>query len=159
MIEITLSQDKIAIIDDEDYDVVSQYHWHTRKTPHNFYAVTHIYKEDKRTTLAMHQLITLPNFGQQVDHKNGNGLDNRRENLRIVTHQENNFNRKYTFGTSKYKGVSWHKRDNYWQATIKFNKKAKMLGYFKEEKEAALAYNVAAKKYFGEFASLNEIDV
>jgi len=159
MKEIPLSQEKIAIVDVEDYEVVSQYHWYTRKTSHNFYAVTHIYQDGKRTTLAMHQLIMLSYFGQQVDHINGNGLDNRKKNLRVVTHQQNNFNRKYTFGTSKYKGVSWNKRDNCWQATIKFNNKAKMLGYFKEEVEAAKSYNSAAKKYFGEFAALNEVEI
>lgn len=156
MIEIFLTQNKIALIDDTDYEVVRHYHWYTRKTPHNYYAVTHSYRGGKRTTLAMHQLIMPCNAGQQIDHIDGNGLNNQKANLRICTHQENNWNRHYTYGTSKYKGVSWSRGK--WQATIKVNNKAKFLGYFTDEKEAAAAYNEAALEYFGGFARLNTFE-
>jgi len=93
-----------------------------------------------------------------VDHINGDNLDNRKKNLRLCTYAENNRNRKPLENkTSKYKGVGLNK--NYkiktWQARIVKNSKRYSLGYFKNEKEAALAYNQAAKKYFGEFAYLN----
>ena len=155
MIEIPLSQRKVAIIDDEDYALVSQYNWYTRKTKHNFYATCHVYKNGKRTTIAMHQLLCPSD--DFVDHKNGNGLDNRRQNLRACTKHQNDMNRHYTHGSSKYKGVSWNKRDNKWQATIKYENKGRFLGYYISEQEAALAYNEAALKYFGEFARLNEV--
>ena len=155
MIKIPISQEKEVIIDDEDYELVSQYKWYTRKARHTYYAVCHVYKNGKRTSLAMHQVLC-PS-PDKVDHKNGNGLDNRRGNLRACTKHQNDMNRHYTFGSSKYKGVSWNKRDKKWQATIKYNNVGKFLGYFTVEEEAAKAYDSAALEYFGEFASINGV--
>lgn len=158
MIEISLTQGKVALIDDEDLEIIEGYKWYCRKTHHNYYAVAHKYIERKRTSIQMHREILKCTFKEyQVDHIDGNGLNNCKSNLRIVTPQQNSFNRKYTFGTSMYKGVSWNKRDDFWQATIKYNGKSKMLGYFKDEMDAAKAYNEAAKELFGEFAALNEV--
>lgn len=94
-----------------------------------------------------------------IDHKNGNTLDNRRENLRICTYSENNRNRKQISSNNKsgYKGVSWDKQKNKWRTCLNINKKQKHIGFFNDIIEAAKAYNEAAIKYFGEFAKLNKI--
>jgi len=91
-------------------------------------------------------------------HINGCGLDNRKANLRPVTHAQNHQNRRKISGTtSRYKGVSWYKRRNRWHATIQINRKTKDLGYFEKEEDAAHAYDEAAKEAVGEFARLNGV--
>jgi hypothetical protein len=97
-------------------------------------------------------------MGLDVDHINGNPLDNRKCNLRVVSHQENCFNRKLSKNNSTgYKGVSIFRPNGKYKASIKVNYKQIHLGYFETPEDAALAYNNAATKYFGEFARLNEI--
>ena len=94
----------------------------------------------------------------RVDHANGNGLDNRRCNIRLCEHRQNMWNqggRKNT--SSKYKGVTYFKRDGNWQAKIAPNGKTVHLGYFKTEEEAAKAYNDKAVELFSEFAKLNDL--
>jgi hypothetical protein len=109
----------------------------------------------------MHRLLVEVNLGQEVDHINGNGLDNRKENLRVCTKSQNLGNQKKTklYGgvatSSKYKGVSWDKRVQKWVAKIGINGKRVYLGLFEDEEKAAEAYNKAALEYFGEFALLN----
>ena len=94
--------------------------------------------------------------GMATDHINGDGLDNRKQNLRICTHAENLRNRRLgKNNTSGYKGVSWHKLHKLWYAHISHNKKLMSLGYFKDKEEAAKAYDRKAIELFGEFAKLN----
>jgi hypothetical protein len=94
--------------------------------------------------------------GLLVDHRNLNGLDNRRSNLRLATHGENNQNKRKRKGaSSRYIGVSFEKRIKKWSARIMYKGKAIWLGNFKNEIDAALAYDKAARKYYGEFARLN----
>ena len=113
-----------------------------------------------------HRLIFLMHYGylpKYLDHKDGDRKNNHIENLREATWSQNQrntiksglFNGKLT--TSTYKGVSWHKHQGKWRARIYFNEKTKELGYFTDEKEAANAYNLAAIKYHGEFARLNDL--
>ena len=91
-----------------------------------------------------------------IDHINGNPLDNRKENLRLVTPQQNTMNkRSYKNSTSKYKGVYWDKKYNKWRTRITIDNKKKHIGYYQDEREAALAYDKEAKKLFGEYAHLN----
>ncbi|WP_411706281.1 AP2 domain-containing protein [Edaphovirga cremea] len=94
----------------------------------------------------------------EVDHRNENKLDCRKENLREATHQQNNFNKVANSNNkSGYKGVSFYRASNKWQASIKVNGRSKHLGHHETPEKAALAYNQAASKYFGEFAYLNNI--
>jgi hypothetical protein len=108
-------------------------------------------------TQLLHRLIAAEaglDVSQQIDHRNGNKLDNRLENLRPANQAENSYNQgKRKHNTSGFKGVSWSKSHQKWQATIKVNYRQKHLGYFATAEEAAAAYQEAALKYHGEFAN------
>ena len=156
--KILLTQDKIALIDDKDFPLISEYKWRACKNRDTYYAMAHIRKNGKRTGLLMHRLILNAPKEMETDHINHNGLDNRRSNLRFATNQQNSFNQKINkkkSSSSEYKGVSWNKRDKKWYAQIYIDYKLHYLGYFDDEQDAALAYNEAAKKLFGEYACLN----
>jgi hypothetical protein len=157
MKEIPLTQNKIAIVSDEDYDYVNQWKWCFHRSG---YAVRTARVEGKQKTLSMHRVILerdnpIPE-GKQVDHINMNRIDNRRENLRVVTDSQNKMNKKSTASsTSKYKGVSWHSGRNKWHTQIKINKKVIFLGQYDNEIEAAKVYDNKAIELFGEYATLN----
>lgn len=163
MREIPLTHGKVAIVDDEDYDLVKGHTWHARKNKDSgiFYAGTVIIKKGTRRNMLMHRLIINPPSGMKVDHKNHDGLDNRRENLRVCTQSQNCANRRKRKNcSSRYKGVSFSKPKGKWQAYSKqFGKEGKIIhiGYFLTEQEAAAAYNEKALEHFGEFAHLNKI--
>lgn len=155
---IPLTQGQVAIIDDEDWPIVKEYKWHTNKIADIYYAASTIRKESgKQTVLFMHRLL-MGEPKMLIDHKNGDGLDNRKENLRVASCKQNAMNQKSNGGASKYKGVTFHKRDKYWQASIVIDGSLKYLGSFKNEEEAAKAYNKAAVEHFGEFARLNVLN-
>lgn len=143
-----------AIVDDEDYEKLSQYTWHPEIRENTIYAK----KTVKCGGEYMHKMVTGFN---QTDHHNNIGLDNRRINLRDATHAENQMNslkRKTASGlkpTSQYKGVSL--RSGKWDAYIIFNYKKIHLGRFNLESDAAKAYDLKAKELFGEFARTNFI--
>lgn len=103
----------------------------------------------------LHRVIMNAPPGVEVDHINGDTLDNRRCNLRFATSTQQKCNQRPRGGTSKYKGVGWHKRDRKWRAQITYHGKQISLGYFDGELGAAFAYDVAARILFGEFARLN----
>jgi len=107
--------------------------------------------------LIMHRVIMNPPKSMLVDHKNRNTLDNRRCNLRICSRSQNNSNCIDKNNGDHFKGIWFHKQSQKWCAEIMINSKRIYLGIFITPEEAALVYNEAAKKYFGEFARLNEI--
>lgn len=153
--EIPLTQGKVALVDDEDFNLVKKFKWHAWKN-HNWswYA--------RRSTtygeISMHRLITDTPSGMEVDHINGDGLDNRRSNLRICTRANNSRNRIKAIGkTSNFKGITLARGK--WQSSIRVEDTLIYLGRFESEVQAALAYDTAATKYFGEFAKTNFINV
>lgn len=158
--QIPLTQGQVTLVSDIDYLELSQYTWYACKNYQGDFYVTRIFtgKGDKRVTIYMHRQILGLKRGdkRQGDHKNHNTLDNRRKNLRICTHPQNNMNRKSNLhATSIFKGVSWHKQNKKWVANIHIKKGIKYLGSFVAEIDAALAYNQAALYYFGKFAYVN----
>jgi hypothetical protein len=159
MKRISLSQGKHALVDDEDYESVSKYKWCAHITRKKYsYATRNVKVNGKYKTISMHRLIMLCPDNMQIDHINHNGLDNRKKNLRICKPRQNCMNRyKHQSSHRKYKGVWLHPNIDKWKAGICVNGKLINLGLFKTEKEAAKAYNRAAKKYFGEFAHLNKV--
>lgn len=153
--EIKLTTGGVTLVDEEDYEFLTQNRW--RRTQYG-YAVRNITKPYV-TTEFLHRMLLLPKEGYQVDHINGDKLDNRRSNLRIVTPQQNIMNRPVESGTeSGYKGVTRENKDgNTWRARIYVKGKRIHLGTFGTKEEAAQCYNEAAIMHFGEFAWLNEI--
>ena len=156
---ITLAQGYVALVDDEDYERVNQFVWY----PHfdrrkdgsvkNVYAVRNVHINGKRTARTMHTLIM---EHTPVDHRDHDGLNNQRTNLRKASGTQNNQNaRKRRDSTSGFKGVTWYKALNKWMAQIQNNGKKIHLGYFTDILDAARAYDAAALKYFGEFAVTN----
>lgn len=139
------------IVSREDVEYLRQFKWR----------LLHAWTVYAQTTIAgrvttMHQLLMNPPDELCVDHVNGNGLDNRRSNLRLATNQQNQANsQKKTPATSRFKGVSWSKTKQKWRAYICPARKYIHLGYFTSEEEAARAYDTAASKIFGDFARPN----
>lgn len=156
---IPMAGPKYAIVDPADYERLRKYEWFARKGKNSFYARRYEArgKGKKETLVYMHQEIIKVPKGMMVDHINHDSMDNRRANLRAATTSQNSYNRKKLSRqcSSKYKGVWWHKSSLKWQARIIFEKKRIHLGTFKNEIDAAKAYDEAARKYHGEFACLN----
>lgn len=144
---ISLTQDKFAKVDNKDFKKLSSFKW--------FYSEKHGACAGSGRKLMHRIVLNAPKY-LEVDHLNGDKLDNRRKNIRLCTHAENMRNRKVDKSTySGFKGV----RNNHgkWQAYINFENKFIYLGNYSDKKKAARAYNKAAKMYFRDFAKLNEI--
>lgn len=156
MKKIPLNHGKFAMVDDADYEAVSQFTWHAKRARHKFCAARKIIlSTGKPTTQRLHQFL-LPGV-PRIDHRDGDGLNNQRENLRPATHTQNQqgHRHKWAGATSQYRGVSWTRKYRVWVASIKANRKKIHIGHFHNEIDAAKAYDSAARKYFGEFASPN----
>lgn len=153
MKEITLTQGRVALVDDEDFDWVSAWKWHARKSFGGFYAARTTSKGGK---VFLHRAILKAPTGMYVDHINGDSLDNRRANLRLVTHQQNMMNRVLSSSnTSRFKGVYWQNRGGRWIAKIKYNQKIRHIGTFLTEEDAARAYDTVARELFGDYGRFN----
>lgn len=152
----------IILVDDSDFEEVNQYKWHVQRGGDTFYVLRNIYLgyvdgKKKSKKIAMHrQLLEIDDSKIFIDHINHNGLDNRRENLRICNNRRNQYNSKPQKGAaSRYKGVSWSKQNNKWIAQININGKNKYLGYFTIEEDARDAYEKVAKGIQGDFKNIS----
>jgi len=157
---IPLTQNKFALVDDEDYQDLSQYKWYARRDGNIFYATRSFRVNKKQSAEQMHRRILglNPGDGKETDHIDMDGLNNQRNNLRIATKGQNEANQIiYRNNTSGFKGVHWSKGAKKWMARIKIDSQSKYLGLFESKIDAALAYNKAAIRYFGEFARINQI--
>lgn len=139
-----------AIIDKEDYEIVKDYKWHGRKSMYTTYVLTNI--KGTRKKLRLHNIILPCNSLYEVDHINHNGLDNRKDNLRIVTRSQNNMNQKTPVNnTSDHTGVSFNNQHKKWEAYITVNRYTYKLGMYLNKCDAVKARKEAEIKYFGEF--------
>jgi hypothetical protein len=156
---IPLTQGKYAIVDPDDYFRLSKFKWHAVKGCSTFYAVRSINRGGKCSRIHMHREVLKVADDMYVDHINHNGLDNRKANLRVATFAQNTWNAERPIGRSGYKGVWFSKKTGLWRASITCCGKRKYLGCFYDKRQAAKAYDRAAMKYHGRFASLNFPDV
>lgn len=153
MKQIPLTQGKFALVDDEDYEELSAFKWCAQKGRSTFYAMRRSSVVEGRKPIAMHREVLKCGPRDKVDHKDANGLNNVRSNLRVATHAQNLRNRgKQKNNTSGFKGVWFYRRRNVFQAIITVNGFRKTVGQFKTAEEAHAAYCAAASKLHGEFA-------
>ncbi len=156
--EILLTTGHVALVDDEDCDWLTQWKWSANPRPHTVYAQRRQVQNHIATTIYMHQQIMQPPHGLEVDHADGNGLNNTRGNLRLCNRQQQEWNRRaQRRGISGYKGVHWDKNSKLWRVGLVANGVYYSAGYFRNAVDGALAYNQLAIAIHGEFARLNVI--
>lgn len=149
---IPLTQNKIALVSDEDFEELSKYKWHLHTTKFGDYART---SNPKRY---MHTFLMNPGHGYEVDHQDGDGLNNQRSNMRICTSSQNKANQKVrSDNVSGFKGVSWDKSREKWLAQTHYKGKYKYIGRFANKLEAVNAYNTTVIELFGDFAKVNRV--
>lgn len=160
MKRIPLTQEKFAVVDDEDFKWLNQVSWYARKLGNTFYALRNTSRKsgEPRTKILMHREILETPLGMVTDHADHNGLNNQRSNLRVCTNTENirNSIKRGNF-TSKFKGVYWDKINRKWRARLRLNKNLLCLGSFTNEIDAARCYDWHALKHFKEFANINDV--
>lgn len=154
---IPLTRGYSAMVDDADYERLSQHRWRAllSKTEHRLviYAMRSEPQDGKDRFIFMHHEVL--GIRTRTDHEDGNGLNNQRLNLRPATYSENGANRQKTIGTSRWKGVYWNRTYSRWYARITKDGVTRQLGSFRKEHNAAQAYNFAAAELFGSFAKFN----
>lgn len=149
---VPLTQGYEAVIDVADVPLVEGWNWYAQVRPHTIYAKRIDGAGQSRFTVHLHRVVMESPDELEVDHRDGNGLNNRRGNLRLATRSQNNQNRNTGVNnTSGYKGVTWHKAKGKWNARIKINGKRRNLGYFSNPESAAAAYAAASSELHGEF--------
>jgi hypothetical protein len=152
------NKSKFGLIDFKDFKLVRNYRWNIIEGKTIDYIITNIKLENgKQNHKGLHRFLLPDREGLMIDHKNRNGLDNRRNNIRYCTKSQNSMNSKKILGTSsEYKGVSWCSGKNRWKVTIKLHgKRIKGEKHFRDEIEAAKYYDCIAKEIFGEFSRTN----
>ncbi len=163
MKEIELTQGYRAQVDDEDFARLSKFKWYPQIKRRKDGSISSLYairtarvRAGRWKTHAMHCDILGTSSG--VDHKDTNGLNNQKENLRLAGKRQNGFNRRLgATNTSGFKGVHWSERAKRWKAQINIDKKRISIGYFKLAADAARAYDEAALAHYGEFALTNKM--
>ena len=167
MRSIPLTKGRVALVDDSDFDEISKFKWYAVERRHCCYAARYAYEGGDgsgsrgalgvQSSVFMHRHITNAPVGLYVDHRNGDGLLNTRENLRVCTPSQNQYNRRHFQDgkSSRFIGVVWDRRRNKWMAYIKSGGKTIFLGRFLDETAAAEARDIYAVRLFGEFASTN----
>ena len=160
--KIKLTQNKFAFIDDKNFNWLNKHKWYAQKHRKTYYAKRNTIIDQKQKIIYMHRLIIENKLkrkiksNEETHHINKNGLDNREENLKIVTKSQHRMMKeKRKDCTSCYKGIYYHKQRKKWHARIQLNGKCISLGLFKNELNAAKAYDIAALKYFGQYAKTN----
>lgn len=154
MKKIRLRNGTYTKVDDENYEYLSQFTWRQHKKDTCPTRSESIGKGKHKYILMSREILNAPNKFQ-VDHINGDNLNNCKENLRLVTCQQNAWNQKSNGGRSRYKGVCWCRQYKKWVATIWINKRSLVIGHSDAQNEAALLYDVAAQLFFGEYSRLN----
>lgn len=155
---ISLTQGKIAVVDDVDHERVAAFNWHAVKARNTFYAARSSHHPDgRRTVVLMHRFILGLAKGEEADHVDHDGLNNCRANLRPCAKKQNLRNRRKPTmkSTSRYKGVCWDIANGRWRAGIGVNRRRINLGSFTSEAAAAEAYDAAAREHHGDFAAFN----
>jgi hypothetical protein len=149
---VPLTKGYEAIIDVADIPLVEAHNWYAHVQSHAVYAECSLQRNKNRHALIMHRVIMGDPAGFDIDHRDGDGLNNRRSNLRIATRAQNLHNQRIVRrNTSGFKGVSWNKRDHKWQARIYVNNKQFSLGYHATPELAHAAYCEASARLHGEF--------
>ena len=158
MKKIPITQDKFALVDDEDYERLCKRKWSVQKDHNTYYAVGYVKVDGKYSRISMHREILglTSGDGKLVDHKDRNGLNCQRYNMRIATKSLNCYNCKENKNNkSGYRGVCWYKETEKWKAYLKVKRINIHLGYYINIKNAAESYDKAAIKYYGKEAILN----
>ena len=155
MKEIPLTQGKVALVDDSDYDYLMLWNWYAHAHGKRWYAERINWNKGNPTFIRMHRVIMNTPDGMETDHIDMNGLNNQRSNLRVCTRLENMHNQKARKLSDQHPFKGVYKKGNKWVARIRVNRKEINVGSFDSEIEAALAYDLAAIKYHGNFARLN----
>jgi HNH endonuclease len=151
--EIELTQGKVAHIDPEDFPLIAPYKWYAALSDGVWYAHAIPVDGDRsKTKIKMHNLILGLKW---IDHRDFDGLNNRRSNLRACTNAQNQQNTRPREGSSRFKGVSWVKSKGRWRVAFRCDGEHHFIGYFHDEKQAARAYDAAILPLAGEFARLN----
>ena len=159
MKRIPLTQGLYVLVDDEDFEYLNQWNWYAHKQGNTYYAKRTTGKDYKVIIVHMHRVISNVPTNKIVDHVDGNGLNNQKDNLRVCNKAQNGMNRpKQNNNTSGYKGVGWDKSRNKWKAQITLDGKNRLIGRFENLQDAARAYNNEAVKLHGEFAHLNILE-
>jgi AP2 domain-containing protein len=152
---LPLTRGLVAFVDDGDFERLSKFHWQAVFIKGNWYAKRARWNGKNNDSVYLHSEVL--QTSEPVDHRDGNGLNNRRKNLRSANKSKNGmaYRRKTPGKTSQYRGVSFHKPSGKWRAYICSESRMLHLGLFEFEQDAARAYDVAAKEHFKGFASPN----
>ena len=153
---IHLTNGGFTVVDAEDFEKANRFNWHSERG----YVRRRPFCNGKQIVVYLHRFLTNAQHGQSVDHKNWYPIDNRKSNLRLANQSLNSAHsriQKRSNKSSQFKGVCWSKQKKKWEAYIKVCRKMIHLGRFRDEVDAATAYNTAAIKFFGEFANPNPV--